>query len=154
MRKRWLHLAALAALAAASCLAAKPMTAASILGTWTGTSTCVGNRPACKNEVVVYRLLPLEGHPLQVRWLADKIIEGKRVAMGALVLDIDQGSGTLRGEFQRNTTHGVWTFVVSEGVMKGKLTLLPGGEVGRDVSVRRVKEAEVPAAPPLSDYAE
>ena len=152
--RHWSMAAVLTAIAATSCLAAKPMTAASILGTWKGTSTCVGNRPACKNEVVVYRLLPIEGHPQQVRWLADKIIDGKREAMGALVFDIDERAGTLRGEFQRNTTHGVWTFEVADGVMKGKLTLLPGGEVGRDVSVRRVKETEVPEAPPLSDYAE
>ncbi len=146
--------AILTAMVAPTCLAAKAMTSASIFGTWKGTSTCVGNRPACKNEVVVYRLLPIDGHPQQVRWLADKIIDGKREAMGALVFDIDERAGTLRGEFQRNTTHGVWTFEIADGAMKGKLTLLPGGEVGRDVSVRRVKESEVPEAPPLSDYAE
>lgn len=26
-----------------------------VVGTWTGESLCVGNRPACQNEVVVYR---------------------------------------------------------------------------------------------------
>jgi len=144
----------LAAIAATSCLAANPLTTSSILGTWKGTSTCVGNRPACKNEVVVYRLLPIDGHPQQLRWLADKIIDGKRLAMGALVFEVNERAGTLRGEFQRNTTHGVWSFEISDGVMTGKLTLLPGGEVGRDVSVRRVREADVPEAPPLSDYEE
>ena len=33
-----------------------------ILGTWTGTSTCVGNQPACKNETVVYRFVAVDGH--------------------------------------------------------------------------------------------
>src|SRR4029079_18461825 len=60
-----------------------------ILGTWTGTSTCVGDRPACKNETVVYRCVPMEGHPGQVRELADKILDGKRVPMGALLFDVD-----------------------------------------------------------------
>src|SRR5689334_2080569 len=48
----------------------------SIVGTWTGTSTCVGDRPACKNEIAVYRLVAVEGHPHQVRWLGDKVIDG------------------------------------------------------------------------------
>src|SRR5262249_19809216 len=50
---------------------------AAILGTWTGSSICVGNRPACKNEEVVYRFLAVEGQPQLVRLLADKIIDGK-----------------------------------------------------------------------------
>lgn len=125
-----------------------------VAGTWTGTSTCVGNRPACKNEVVVYRLLPVDGHPRQVRWLGDKIIDGKRVPMGALVFDVDEQKGTLRGEFHIGQTHGVWSFTVSGDSMKGTLVVLPGGAVGRDVSVHRAKDADVPAPPPMSDYNE
>ena len=140
--------------AAALCAAATPVTASSSVGTWTGTSTCVGNRPACKNEVVVYRVVPVEGHPKEVRLFADKIIEGKRVAMGAFVFEVDESAGTLRAEFQRGNTHGVWLFAVTGDTIKGTLKILPEGNVGRDVSVHRVKEADVPAAPPSSDYDE
>jgi len=125
-----------------------------VLGTWTGTSTCVGNRPACKNETVVYRFVPLDGHPNEVRLYADKIIDGKRVPMGALVLEVDQRRGTLRGEFTRGQTHGEWSFAVMGKAMTGKLVILPERSVGRDVKARRASGAEVPAAPPISDYDE
>lgn len=123
-----------------------------LVGTWTGTSTCVGNRPACKNETVVYRFIPVEGHPSQVRQLADKIIDGRRIPMGALVFDYDAIAGTLRGEFKRGETHGVWSFTVTENTMKGTLVILPEGSVVRDVMVRRVTDDKLPPAPPISDY--
>jgi hypothetical protein len=125
-----------------------------VVGTWTGTSTCVGNRPACKNETIVYRFVPVEGHPTQVTLYADKIIDAKRLAMGALVLDVDAQHGTLRGTFTRRQTHGEWSFAVTGKTMTGNLVILPERSVGRDVKARRASETEVPAAPPLSDYDE
>jgi hypothetical protein len=101
---------------------------------------------------VVYRFVPLEGHPNQVRVYADKIIDGKRVPMGALVLEVDEHHGTLRGEFTRGQTHGEWSFAVMGKAMTGKLVILPERSVGRDVKARRASGAEVPAAPPVSDY--
>jgi hypothetical protein len=127
---------------------------ASVSGTWSGTSTCVGNRPACKNEIVVYRFIPIDGHPNQLRLYADKIIEGKRLPMGALVLDLNESARTLRGEFTRGHTHGEWSFAVKGDAMTGQLVILPERSIGRDVKVRKVKESEVPDAPPLSDYEE
>ena len=128
---------------------ARPRT---LLGTWTGTSTCVGDRPACKNETVVYRFVPVEGHTTQVRQLADKIIDGKRIPMGALVFHYDGKAGTIRSEFTRGQTHAVWSFSVSEDTMKGTLVILPEGSVVRDVIVHRVTDDKVPPAPPLSEY--
>jgi hypothetical protein len=124
------------------------------VGTWTGTSTCVGNRPACKNETVVYRFLPLDDRPQQVRLLADKIIDGKRVPMGALVFDYDEGKGELRSEFRVGQTHGVWSYSVAGDSMTGTLVILPERSVGRDVKVHRVKDTEVPAAPAIGEYDE
>jgi len=49
----------------------------SVLGTWKGESICFGNRPACKNEVVVYRFEAIPGKAKVVTLFADKIIEGK-----------------------------------------------------------------------------
>jgi hypothetical protein len=129
-------------------------TPSSILGTWTGTSTCVGYRPACKNETAVYRFVPVEDHPHQVRMLADKIIDGKRVVMDALVFEVDEHTGSLRSEFRRGQTHGVWSFSVTGDSMKGTLVILPESTVVRDVTVHRAKDDEVPTAPPLSDYDE
>lgn len=129
-------------------------TLAFILGTWTGTSTCVGNHPACKDETVVYRFVPLEGHPGQVRLLADKILGGKRVPMGALVFDVEPRSKTARSEFTRGRTHGVWSFTVAGNSMTGTLTDLPDRSKARDVKAHRASERDVPEAPPPSDYDE
>lgn len=124
-------------------------------GTWTGTSTCVGNRPACKNEIVVYRFVPMADHPGQVRLLADKIIEGKRVPMGALVFNHDEKSNALRCEFRIGKTHGVWSYLAHGDSLVGDLIILPDGTKGRDVKAHRVKdEKEVPPAPALKEYEE
>ncbi len=125
-----------------------------ILGTWTGTSTCVGNRPACKNETVVYRVVPVAGNPRQVRLLADKIIDGKRIPMGALVFDVDAASHTARGEFKIGQTHGLWLYTVADDTMTGTLQILPEGTKARDVHVRRTTDKDLPEAPPLSEYDE
>ncbi|HEX5041763.1 MAG TPA: hypothetical protein VFV75_02595 [Candidatus Polarisedimenticolaceae bacterium] len=124
-----------------------------VLGTWAGRSLCVGDRPACKDEEVVYRFLPVEGRAGTVTLLADKVLEGKRVPMGRLDFDQDTARGTLRCEFTRGSTHGVWTFRVSGDAMTGTLVILPERSVAREVSVRRVREDAVPAAPAVQDYA-
>ena len=121
-------------------------------GTWTGTSICVGDRPACKNETVVYRFVPVAGHPHQIRQLADKIIDGKRIPMGALTFDYDEPAGKLTCEFTWGSTHGIWSFSIAGDSMTGKLEMLPERTIGRDVKVHRVKDSEVPAAPALHEY--
>jgi hypothetical protein len=128
--------------------------AAPFKGTWTGKSTCVGDRPACKNETVVYRFVPFTGAPWQLRLLADKVIEGKRVPMGALMFAYDDSTRGLRCEFKRGTTHGVWYFEVDGDSLRGKLLLLPDGDKARDVRAHRVDDAHVPSAPALKEYEE
>ena len=121
-------------------------------GTWTGTSTCVGNRPACKNETVVYRFVPVDDHPRQVRLLADKIIDGKRVPMYALVFEYDERNRKLTSEFTRGNMHGIWSYSIAGESMTGTLVALPERSVGRDVKVHRVKDGEVPEAPAIHEY--
>jgi hypothetical protein len=124
-------------------------------GTWTGTSTCVGkNRPACKNEVVVYRFVPFPAAPWQTRCLADKIVEGKRLPMGALIFQYDDKSNGIRSEFKIGNTHGVWSFTAEGDSLKGSLITLPDGEKGRDVRAHRIDESKLPAAPALKEYEE
>jgi hypothetical protein len=98
--------------------------------------------------------MPIEEHPHQVRLYGDKVIDGKRLPMGALLCDVDEQHETLRCEFKRGQTHGEWSFAVTGKTMTGTLVTLPERSAGRDVKVRRASEAEVPAAPPLSDYDE
>jgi hypothetical protein len=132
--------------------AAEPflLDSASILGTWKGESICVGNRPACKNEVVVYRFEAIPGKPDVVLLFADKIIEGERVPMGKLEFQYNEAKGELSCE--RNQTHGLWELKLLGDSMEGGLVSLPGREPGRAVKVRRVKESEVPKAPSKDMY--
>jgi len=127
-------------------------TPTALAGTWTGTSTCIGNRPACKNETVVYRFVPVADHPEQVRLLADKIVDGKRVPMGALVFEYDTRTGELSSQFTRGNTHGIWSYTVAGETTTGKLVVLPERSIGRDVKVHRVADSEVPTAPALGEY--
>lgn len=125
-----------------------------VSGTWTGTSTCTGDRPACRNEIVVYRFEAIPGRGDGVRLYADKIVDGKRLPMGALDCEVDVAKASVRCEFQRRQTHGIWEYKLDGDAMSGRLVLLPDESIGRDVKVRRVKDVEVPSAPPASDYAE
>lgn len=125
-----------------------------VVGTWTGTSTCVGDRPACKNETVVFRFAPVDGHPGQVRLYGDKIVDGKRLPMGALDLEADAERRLVRGVFTRAQTTGEWSFAVTGDSMTGSLVILPDRSVARDVKVKRASDEGLPAAPPFSDYFE
>jgi hypothetical protein len=126
--------------------------AGSVLGTWKGESSCTGNRPACKNEVVVYRFEAIPGKSDVVLQFADKIIEGQRVPMGKLEFQYNEKTGELSSDFTRGQTHGLWQFKLSGETMVGTLVLLPSEELVRDVKVRRVKESEVPKAPSRDQY--
>ncbi|HET6349094.1 MAG TPA: hypothetical protein VFH88_08425, partial [Candidatus Krumholzibacteria bacterium] len=90
-------------------------------GTWTGTSKCLGDHPACKDEIVVYRFVPFVGAPWQLRVLADKIIDGKRQPMGALMFLYDRPTHTMRCEFTRPNAHGIWSFAAQGDSLVGQL---------------------------------
>ena len=124
-----------------------------VLGTWAGRSTCVGDRPACKNEDVVYRFLAVDGKSGAVTLLADKLIDGKREPMYLLQFDYKAADHSLACEFRRGQTHGLWAYTVSGDTMTGTLVVLPNRELGRRVNVKRVSESEVPPAPPRDQYA-
>src|SRR3954452_15586643 len=68
-----------------------------VLGDWEGESVCVDkNRPACKNEHVVYHLTKTEGGAAdEVTMHADKIVNGKPEEMGVLDCDYDAAKSTL-----------------------------------------------------------
>lgn len=125
----------------------------SAVGTWTGESICVDkNRPACKNEVVVYRFEEVSGKQGVLLLLADKIIEGKRVPMYKLEFNYDEAEGTLSSEFTKRQTHGLWQYKLTGDQMEGTLVLLPDKTIGRRVKVRRVSDDQVPAAPDREMY--
>ncbi|MDX6614769.1 MAG: hypothetical protein QOD75_3955 [Blastocatellia bacterium] len=126
--------------------------AADVAGTWTGRSICVGNRPACKNEEVVYRFVPVPGKSDLVTLYADKILDGKRVPMGKLDFVYDKEKGTLSCDFKRGQTHGLWSYQLSGDNLQGTLVIFPDKNVGRTVQAHRTTEDRVPKAPPLTEY--
>lgn len=110
-----------------------------ILGDWEGESVCVDkNRPACKNEHVVYHITKKDDEADTVTLAADKIIDGKPVEMGVLECKYDASKSTLTCEFTVNSTHGVFEFTVKDDEMEGTLKLLPAGTIGRRVKVRKL----------------
>ena len=110
-----------------------------LVGDWTGESICVGNRPACHDEKVVYHISKTADKPDTVTLSADKIVDGKPELMGVLDFKYDAGKGTLTGEFTRGTTHGVWEYNVKGNEMEGTLSILPDKTIGRRVKVKKEK---------------
>lgn len=131
---------------------ARPLNVSSVVGTWTGESICVGKRPACKNEVVVYRFEPVSGKSTVVTLLADKIIKGKRVPMYKLDFQYDEAKRSLSCEFTQGHTHGTWEYTITGDTIKGKGMVLSGKSVARRVKVKRVREDQMPAAPDRESY--
>jgi hypothetical protein len=131
---------------------ARPMDASSTVGTWTGESICVGNRPACKNEVVVYRFEPVAGKSTLVTLLADKIIKGKRIPMYKLDFQYDESRRTLSCDFTQGRTRGTWEYKISSDSIEGTGIVLAGKSVARRVKVKRVREDQMPAAPDRDSY--
>lgn len=131
---------------------ARPMSAAGVTGTWSGESVCVGNRAACKNEMVVYRLEPVAGRSTLVTLLADKIVKGKRVPMYKLDFQYDEIRHTLSCEFAQGHTRGNWEYKVTNDAMEGTGIVLAGKSVVRRVKVKRVREDQMPAAPDRESY--
>jgi hypothetical protein len=109
-----------------------------ILGDWAGESVCVGYRPACRDERVVYHVKKKAGEADALTLAADKIVDGKPEEMYALDFKYDASKHTLTGEFTVNGTHGVWEFEVKGEAMEGTLKILPEGKLARRVKVSKV----------------
>lgn len=131
---------------------ARAMSAAGVTGTWSGESICLGNRPACKNEIVVYRFEPVAGKSTLITLFADKIIKGKRIPMYKLDFQYDEARRTLSCEFTQGHTRGTWEYKVIGDAMEGTGILRAGGSVARRVKVKRVREDQLPAAPDRDAY--
>jgi hypothetical protein len=112
-----------------------------VLGDWEGESVCTDpNRPACKNEHVVYHLTKKEGEADGVTMHADKIVNGKAEEMGVLDCKHDAAKSTLTCEFTVNGTHGVFEYAIRGDEMEGTLKLLPAGTLGRKIHVKKLSK--------------
>jgi len=112
-----------------------------VLGEWEGESVCVDkNRPACKDEHVIYHITKKDGEADAVTMHADKVVDGKPEEMYVQDFKYDASKNTLRGEFNVNGTHGVFEYVIDDDGMEGTLKLLPAGTLGRRIKVRKLQE--------------
>jgi hypothetical protein len=110
-----------------------------LVGDWSGESICVGDRPACHDEKVVYHVSKTAGKSDTVTIAADKIVDGKPDAMGELECKYDAEKRTLTCEFTRGRTHGVFELEVKGNVIEGHLFILPERTVGRRIKVSKDK---------------
>ena len=74
---------------------------------------------------------------LEMAYAADKVVKRKLVVMGYLTFQVDPKKLTIRNEFTRNGTHGVWKIAVQGDRMIGTLTKLPQNVVVRQITLRR-----------------
>jgi hypothetical protein len=110
---------------------------ASLIGNWTGDSVCAGNRPACHNEKVVYKISLTRNQASSVTIEMYKIVDDKPDLMGTFDFVYNASKQTLESEFTRGQTHGLWQFTLEQKVMKGVLLILPAKELGRNVTVKK-----------------
>jgi hypothetical protein len=110
---------------------------ADLVGNWTGESICVGDRPACHDEQVIYRITKAPDPAGKVTITADKIVNGKSELMGVLDFKYDSAKQTLVCDFTRGNTHGLWELTVSGNTMEGKLMVLPDKTLVRRVKVKK-----------------
>src|SRR4030081_215465 len=97
-----------------------------VAGTWRGTSQCGVGLPACRDEIVVLRIVPSPQIAGGYSVTADKIVEGRVITMGTLEFRYDEGTSTLTS----NQPQGRWVLHVDGAKMSGTLTT-PQGAVAR-----------------------
>jgi hypothetical protein len=103
-----------------------------VAGTWRGTSQCGTALPACRDEVVVFRVVPSPEVAGGYSVTADKIVDGRAITMGTLEFRYDEGTSTLTS----NQPQGRWVLHVDGTKMSGTLTT-PQGAVARVLALNR-----------------
>jgi hypothetical protein len=103
-----------------------------LVGNWGGMSLCQVKPSACHDETVVYHLS--NPHDGKITIQADKIIDGKPVAMGTSAWTYDKPTRSLKWEMPR----GTWKLVVDGDVMDGTLTG-PDNVIFRKVHLQRAE---------------
>jgi len=112
--------------------------ASELLGTWHGTSVCTDRvaAPACKDETVVYDF-SAGAKPGTVHWKADKIVDGKRLAMGEFDLVYSPTDSCWSAELTTPRFRMVWCVAVEGAVLRGSAALLPGRQIVRKIDARK-----------------
>jgi hypothetical protein len=114
-----------------SITASVALSAADLTGDWKGESTCLANKPQCKDEKVIYHFAEPDASGY-VEVSADKIVEGRAINMGTVKMQYDKGKGTLFAQDGPRT----WRFTIHGKNMDGTLTV-PDNLVMRKVTLTR-----------------
>jgi hypothetical protein len=101
-----------------------------LAGDWRGDSSCQQKNTACKNEKVVYHI-PAPDAAGKVTINADRIVDGKPIDMGPVVLTYDKTKQTLSGEDGPR----VWHFDIRGNTISGTLT--SAGTLIRKVELKK-----------------
>lgn len=114
--------------------------ASAILGVWRGKSICTDRKvaPACKDESVVYTVVPVTPpSPQKVLLKASKIVAGKAEPMGDLEFTWEPKKGIWQSEFKNARVHAMWNLRVDGSDMAGTLVDIPSKSIVREVQVHR-----------------
>ena len=109
------------------------------LGEWDGTSSCVDKVkfPACRDEVVVYHVASSSAGDSQVTLNADKVVDGKALAMGALDFRFDSSRKAWTSELRNPGGSALWSFQVTGSELSGTLVELPSNALIRKVTAKK-----------------
>jgi hypothetical protein len=110
-----------------------------------------GRAPPAKNEIIVYRFVRRDAQHAIL--YADKIVAGKREAMGALDMQLSAGDRQASKHFTHGNTSGTWAYtMLSDSALTGTLIVDPGNTLARKVEAHRVEDKDMLPAPALGDY--
>jgi hypothetical protein len=115
------------------------LTTQQVIGDWEGESKCVDLKaaPACKDEHVIFHILPVPKKPNEVLVHANKVINKREEEMGDLTFTVDSKMSTIQNVFERNGKKGVWLLAIKRNEMTGTLTLLPNNVIVRKISLKK-----------------
>ena len=101
------------------------------IGTWRGTSLCLVRPSPCNDEIVVYRVAPVNAKD-SLTMDARKIVKGQEEEMGVLGCHFDR----VRAQLACGMRNGEWRFDLHGDSLTGVLRL-PDGTKYRDVRTAR-----------------
>ena len=122
-----------------------PAPKAEILGLWKGASTCtkVEGNEFCHDETIVYNFVDVPDKPTTVALKAARIVDGTTRRTFNLYFTYRPDPGDWTCEFDRDTSRGLWTYVVAGDGLTGTAMLLPERKVVRNVTAKRTTKDQV-----------
>jgi hypothetical protein len=101
-------------------------------GVWRGESICQIKSSPCHDEIAVYHLTKLK-EPNMFRFVANKVVDGKEVAMGILDFTYHAKDQTLTCDDAQHSA--TWRFELNGDEMNG--TLMYKGELYRVIHLKK-----------------